>query len=667
MSKTRDALRYEVYQPRNWGRPTKVARALPPPYWGLDTERNTQAPRIGDFVCGWISNATESKPFTSFRDLEPGTYWIWNLGYDIEGLVRDLGKKEGWAMREDGTRFELDGAKCVYYHGKRFEYADEGGRRIFLEASSFYNRIPLKEAVKALCVCKCAGCVKHKGRPKEFAHCGEGEWNCPTKDPVDASKMSLKRYKCEKAYREMVDVYCARDARLAFRLLEFLRIGFEELGVAMNGTPIPIGGTPGSTARRLLRDSPPFPKVIWTTHRPFLETYCGGRFEILKRGVFPDARQYDLVSAYPWALSQCPMLTESAEKRFTRRLSDNALYGAYEISFKADEYLGVMPGWRANTRVYSAREERGWIAKPELSWLQEHGHTFEIHRGVEVFDENATDGWKQLVMPIFGGKEGHAWSCPALLDVGGCSCDPDERKARKGKPLALGAKVGVCSMYGILIQLIVKGGKWVPIEEAVNPVDFAGLLALEKGPKAFDAGQFYAPVYSSTLTSMVRVRVLDAAIEIGAEHAVASHTDSMLGTGKGRLREGSALGDWKLEKEADELIILKSGQYAIGETVKGRGFSKRKLNPQDEDEIAVRQRVDLWATEHTRRGRVGIKTANDWRDVSVIRDKVVANNIGWELKRKWESDWSAREIERRLIRGREWMDSEALRDVGSKP
>lgn len=652
MSKTRDALRVPVYQPRNWGIPAKKTRPLPEPWWGLDTERNTQpGADIGAFVCGWISDAAREYPFTTFTDLNPGTYWVHNVAYDIEGLVRDLGKDEGWAMREDGTPFQLGDAKCVYFHGKRFEYTDIDGRRVFLESSSFFNRIPLMEAAKTLCVCKCEPCLKHKKKPLEYQHCGSDEVACPTKDPIDASKMSLSKYQRDKAYRRAVDKYCAKDARIVYRLMRFLDRGFRDLNVYM-------GGTPGSTARRFLRNVPPFPKVIWTTHRSFLETYCGGRFEIVKRGVFHDAKQYDIISAYPKALSKCPMLTDAATHSFTRRVSDNALYGAYEIAFKTDEYLGVMPGWRGNTRVYSKAEKRGWICKPELDWLQNHGYDYTIHRGVEVFDENATNGWEEIVVPLFNQKEGHLLTCSVWVQLP-CNCG----KKLKGQPMGLGAKVGVNSLYGILIQLIEKGGKWVPIEEAVNPVDFAGLLALEKGAKAFEAGQFYAPVYSATLTSMVRTWLLETAVVAGLERVVAFHTDSLLTKDGATIPVGTELGNWSLEKEANELVILKSGQYAIGDAVKGRGFSKRKLNPDNEDEIAIRHKSDLWATSQMRRGRIGVKTARDWRDVSVIREKHVGNNVSLELKRKWEHDFSVRQIER-MIGRKDWMDSEALQGVG---
>jgi len=648
LSKTRDALRYPVYLPRVWGRGTK-SKPLPEPHLGLDTERDS---KNGKFVCGWVSNNLDSKPFTTFSDLSPATYWIWNLGYDIEGLIRDLGAEEGWAMREDGTRFELGEASCVYYHGKRFEWKDNVGKRIFLEASSFFNRIPLKEALKALCVCSCDGCKKHKKQPLDYQHCGKDYELCPTKDPVNAAKMSWSQYQKDNVYRALVNDYCAKDARGVWRLVNFLRLGFKELDIE-------IGGTPGATAKRFMANIPQFPKVIWQTHRKFLSAYCGGMFQINRRGVFHRARQYDKISAYPWALSLCPMLTESAYQQFSRTVSVDAHYGAYEVSFDSDEYFGIMPTWKGSTRVYSKGEERGWMTKPELDFLQDRGIDYKILAGVEVFDDNATNGWEELVIPMFLKKEGHTKECKIFLKEN-CDCN----RKLKGQPMSLGSKVGVNSLYGDLIQLILKGGVWLPIEQAKNPVDFAGTLALEKGPKAFDAGQFYAPLYSASLTAMVRIDLLKEALRIGAEKVVAFHTDSILTFGDAKMNVGDKLGDWSLEKEADELIILKSGQYSIGGTVKGRGFSKRKLNPDNEEEIAQRHKQDLWAESQMRRGRIGIKTATNWQDVSLIREKTVANNISWELKRKWLGGFGVREI-RRMIDRNEFEDSEALGNLNS--
>jgi hypothetical protein len=638
VSKIRDALKTPIYKPRNWGIPTP-GKQLPEPWYGLDTERDSKS---GKFVCGWIADTKREQAFNVIQDLPPATYWIWNLGYDIAGMIRDLGKNEGWAMREDGTRFTIQDASCVYFHGKRFEWKDSGGTRLFLEASSFFNRIALKEAAKTLCVCKCEPCRKHKKEPLAFQHCGSDEAKCPMKDPVDASKMSLNRFEVDRKYREIVNRYCAKDARIAFRLMDYLRIGFLELGEKLKWTePLHIGGTPGSTARRLLRNISPYPDVLWQTLRPFQEAYCGGRFEITRRGVMFDAKQYDKVSAYPWAQAQLPMLTKTASHVFTRRLDEASLYGAYEVGFKTDEYFGIMPGYIGNTRVYSKAEKRGWITKPELMWLSENGYDYTIHRGVEIHDPNWTHGWRDAIVPIFNMKQ-----------------------AGKGTPAGLGAKVGVNSSYGITVQLIRKGGIWEPITEGHTYTDFAGTLGLLEGPRAYEAGQLAAFAYGATLTAMVRVDLIDTAKIAGEENVVAFHTDSLLLKDGASIPVGEKLGDWSLEESAPELIILKTGQYAIGDKVKGRGFSKRKLDPNDEHEIARRHKEDLWAPKQMKRAMTGVKTAKSWDEVSLIREKKVANNIGWEHKRRWiPTGFGEREILRMLQR-REWQDSEALAGVG---
>lgn len=591
------ALKAPIFRPRKWGF-GGPGRPLPEPWFGLDTERDA---KTGKFVCGFANDGRNAVSFSSLPEVPIGTHWVWNLGYDIEGLMRDLRIEEGWAMREDGARFTLGNAKCVYYHGKRFEYRDHKGLRLFLEASSFYNRVSLAVASES------------------FGGKDTG---------VDASKMSLSRYEKEPKYRALVDKYCIKDALRALQLMIQLKQGFGELGVIM-------GGTPGSTAKRFLANVPTFPEVIWKTQRAFLSGYCGGRFEVLKRGVFENAIQHDIISAYPWALSKCPMLTKTAESRFSNRVSDGALYGVYEVALESDEYLGVVPSWKGATRVFSAAEDRCWLMRPEVEWLQKRNADLKILRGVEIFDENATLGWSPIVKSLF-----------------------DMKQRDKKSPKSLGAKVGINSLYGVMIQLVRRGGEWVPIEEAKNPVDFAGMWALEKGPVVFEAGQFYAPCYASTLTSMVRVKVLDAVLAVGEDYGIAAHTDSLLTTRKS-MKCGDGLGDWKVEEKAEQLVILKSGQYAIGDKVKGRGFSKRKLNPDDDAEVAQRHKEDLWAQYHLRRKRISVKSAKSWDEVSLIVDQKVRNNIGWEVKRKWPKEFSAR-----MVMKGEWIDSEPLIHTG---
>lgn len=588
-AKSEMALKWPVFRPRNWGKPAKQ-RHLPKPWFGLDTERDS---KTGEFVCGFAVGE-KLQEFRKMTDLENGTYWIWNLPYDSEGMLRDLNLEEAWAAKADGTEFPLMGGIAKYFHGKKFTWKAEGRRLDFIEASSFYNRCALAKI------------------DKKF---GEKDKR------VDAKKMSLSRYESDMEYRRLVREYCIQDSRLVYNAITDLQMGIAALGVE-------IGATPGATARGFLNRLGEFPDILWRTQHQFLRSYCGGRFEIVKRGVFDEIiYQYDIASAYPWALSQCPWLTNTAESRWTNRFSDNALYGTYRVSFEYDCYLGIAPAWKEGIRTYSKAEKDTWLSRPEVAWLLNHGAQIKILRALEVFDDNATDLWRQVIGELYAMK----------------SNAPDEATRR-------GAKVILNSQYGVLIQLIRRNGAWVPINEAKNPVDFAGKLALEEPPREFEGGKYYSPLYASNLTGLVRVKLLDAALAVGESAYIGGHTDSVLS--RKPLPDSflkKELGGWGLEEKATEAHICKTGMYSIGTKIKTRGITK------------VGTPDLLWKGEVERNVRCGIKSARDWKDVSVISKKMVANNLGVEKKRKWDRDFSLR-----LVETREWIDSEALAYVNTK-
>ena len=516
---------------------------------------------------------------------------MWNLAYDIEGMLRDLGTREAWAAKVDGASFDMMGGEAKYFHGKKFSLKLPGKRLQFIEASSFFNRCALSKIDKKY---------------------GEKD------SRVKASEMSLSRYEQDQAYRELVDLYCTQDAQLVYNAITDLAMGVRTLGVE-------LGATPGATTRGFLNRLGQFPDILWQTHFHFLKSYCGGRFEITKRGVFNEAvYQYDLVSAYPWALTQCPWLTSTAYFLWTNRFSDDALYGSYEIEFDYDNYLGVAPAWKNGVRVYSAGEKKTWMARPEVDWLLRHGAHIKIHRSIEIFDPNASGIWRDIILELFHVK----------------NTTKDEATRRA-------AKVLLNSMYGVLIQLVQDRGTWVPLGKALNPIDFAGLLALEEPPKQLEGGKNYAPVYAGHLTSLVRTRILDGAIAVGDSAYIGGHTDSLL-TRK-RLPDyllSKELGGWSLEESAMIAHVAMTGKYAIGGKVKVRGIT-RSGTPEL-----------LWAESVMRNSRIGIKSASNWSDVSVIKPKMVMNNYAIERKRVWERDLDARTIERM-----EHIDSQPFRLV----
>jgi len=578
LSKAKTAIAWDVYRPKKWGQPTK-SRALPEPWYGLDTERDAKS---GKLVCAWIVNNNGERKVADLFDCPTGTYWVYNLAYDIEGMLRDLQIDNAWAAKADGARFELEGGTAVYYHGKRFDYRKKGESWRFLEAAAFNGRRPLS--------------------------------TLGAKEEVDASAMSLWKYQRDADYRQKVDDYCINDARIVYDWIMGLAESCRTLGVE-------IGGTPGATARRFMNRLGEFSPVLWKTHKEFLRSYCGGRFEVCKRGVLFDVAKYDLVSAYPWALAQCPWLTKNARSNWVRRLNDDALYGSYKVNFEEDDYLGIAPMWKAGVRVYSGKENGCWLTLPEVRYLRDNGVNHEIVRGTEIVDENAGDMWKQTVDGLF--------------------------KLKKKEGVGWGAKILLNSQYGVLIQLVRKSGKWVPIGEAKHPVDFAGLLELEEPEKAFEGGKYYSPAYAGHLTALVRLRLLAAAKDVGYEAYIGGHTDSVLASGKMRKGLGEGLGDWALEDFAPKAEVCKSGIYAMGDLVKIRGITRKGTADM------------LWDDTLQRKTRIGIKSAKNWDEVSLIVGKRVAHNYMIENKRDW-----IKNLTRLTIAKEEYIDSKPWIEVG---
>jgi hypothetical protein len=589
VSKAQRALDWPVYRPHDWGK-CRVSRGLGRPWWGLDTERDAES---GEFVCCWgVREDGDVKRFGGLEELEKGTYWIWNLGYDVEGLLRDLDIDEGWAAKVDGARFMLKGGKGVYFHGKQFCWNGPNGVVRLVEASSFWGKVPLRVL--------------------------------GAKGGVDAGKMNLGRYMGDGEYRKVVDDYCVQDARIVIDNILRLEEGVRGLGVE-------LGSSPGATARGFMNRMGGYPRVIWKTHKDFLRAYGGGRFEITKRGDFEGpVYQYDIASAYWWALTQCPWLTDGAYHRNVREVGEGALYGVYRVGFDTDEYLGLAPKWRGGIRVYSAGEEACWLTKPEVEWLRGRGHEVDVHRGVEIYDDGATDLWARVFRELFRLK-----------------------KSNDDNPVRDGAKTVGCSIYGILIQLVRKAGEWGPIDEVEDPVDFAGELALSAGPRSFQAGGRYAPVYASTLTGLTRVKLVDAAVSLEPEDYIGGHTDSIVSLKPLKKDLGDELGQWKLEIKAESASVCKTGMYslnrwdfgemgALGSKMKMRGITRDGMGEM------------LWAEKFTRKQRIGIKRAKNWGEVSLIRKAEVANNYNVEKKRDWVG---------RLKRGA-WIDSKAYRMIG---
>jgi hypothetical protein len=148
-------------------------------------------------------------------------------------------------------------------------------------------------------------------------------------------------------------------------LAEKIREGFLELGLPFT-FPFTIGTVAGSLAakNRIQNHWQEAPKELET---PIRSAFFGGREQCARYGHFPSAVQWDIKSAYGWALMQMPSMRDCVwAKRPNYELEDHQWYLA-KVSWDIDEGkhpVMPFPFRDADGRVHYPPRGTGWYWSP---------------------------------------------------------------------------------------------------------------------------------------------------------------------------------------------------------------------------------------------------------------------------------------------------------------
>lgn len=332
--------------------------------------------------------------------------------------------------------------------------------------------------------------------------------------------------------------------------------------------------------------------------------YGGGRFEMLKCGrANQTVYQYDINSAYPYAISQLPSL---ANGRWAYRSSNDlirsvARMGVYHIRFQINPFAPTSNLLRSMPFLH--RDERGritfpcvvdtWVWSPEL-WGKAGFPGLEIIEGWEFVEESEERPFAWLAENYAIRKE----------------------YKRNGNPAQLALKLQMNSMYGKLAQRV----GWN--QEKMMP------------PK------WHQLEWAGWVTSYCRAMVFKAGLHAGTD-LVSYETDAVYTTKRiaEHLDIGDGLGQWE-ETVYDDFIYLQSGAWfglQDGQWKdKYRGFDKGSLDV-DAAMTALSLDSSRWAILGTTQRFVGFAQALHtdflaWREFQT--DKSRAMRIGGEGKRR---------------------------------
>lgn len=251
-------------------------------------------------------------------------------------------------------------------------------------------------------------------------------------------------------------------------------------------------------------------------------SYFGGRFEILKRGLIGTAHLYDINSAYPFALANIPDMTKGNWVR-SKTIVNDAQLGFFKIiaNIPDDKYVPPFP-FSTNNKIFFPTGK--FITYCTLDELQACSETkfYKILESYQYVDKNPDYIYKDFIESIYGKRQAY--------------------KAQKN-PLQLPLKIILNSIYGKTAQRV-----------------------------GYRIGNMFSPVIASQITGKARAMLYDFVMKNDLEQDVVSFaTDSIITTKKLDINSDH-LGGFKYENSGDDVYVLQNGIYRFNGKWKKRGI-----------------------------------------------------------------------------------------------
>lgn len=332
----------------------------------------------------------------------------------------------------------------------------------------------------------------------------------------------------------LIRPYMYKELRLMVKLCSQLRTLLATIDVQPKGWH-----GPGAIATALLKKE----KVIITPDADYVReaaqyAYAGGRFESFRTGIYNEpVYQYDIRSAYPYALTQCPNLDEAYSVAFG--LDNPPDFSLVKTTYTNPDMPrhGINPFFvrHRNSIFYPNGLWKGWVWGIEYKAAKKHWPNHIHSEEVILFDTSNGMAFEWIE-------------------------DMYEKRAkwkREGNPAQLAAKLGMNSVYGKLAQRV----GWDQV--------------MRKAPR------YHQLRWAGFITATCRAKMYDAMMQ-NPENVIAIETDGIFSQSPLDLDIGEGLGQFELA-EYSGILYIQSGVYfttSDGNWSKGktRGFSANKAN-----------------------------------------------------------------------------------------
>ena len=378
-----------------------------------------------------------------------------------------------------------------------------------------------------------------------------------------------------------------------------------------------------------------------------LKSYSGGRFEVIKRGYFDKLYMYDINSAYPYVISD--LIEANGNIRVNKEFMEDSTYSYFLCNFNIDECI-ISPlkyyikGIHGLVYPYGKFNEI-YLSKEEFKLIDSLGIDLNIKKAVHLFNERENKPFEWI-------KE--------IYDL------RQKYKDNKNK-LEYILKIAMNSIYGCMIQTNLKYDRKNPKEidnfmDNLKEIIFCSECGYEDNltddiicPKCgeqlslmfrvgeYHGGQFFNPVYGSTITANTRVKLFQDSLHKNKleKNILMYATDSITFDKKIKhLDIDKGLGNYS-ESNKMEGLILGSGLYGFYDKdfiVKNNKFGSRSFGKIDIVNVAKEHKNDNSFKYNYRKVKKLKESKKDFTEINKFSDMEKELNINFDKRRAWERE-----------------------------
>jgi len=552
------------------------ASKTPRYFVGVDTETdNGNIFLIADSDGNYLDGTITFERVAEFLFQHEGEWiFFYNLGYDADCILKllpeDILKQYKWKKE---LRFQYKKYK-IHYIDKRKLTISKGKHSISCyDIAQYYDKQPLDVASESIGISLDQEYLKIKKKRKIL------------------SKFYYSRNK------RQIRAYCIEDCRLTRELSEYWISTFE----AVFGFYTHNWISAGYLAEKVLIHNnisiPFFNELPYSLQELARNSFYGGRFELIKRGFIGECYLYDLNSAYPYALSTLPDITNGRWFE-SKRVHPKAKLGFFFIEADISDKVKIAPFpfvKKNRTICYPSGKFRTHVTLDELQMVNSDPEIkYKILESWQFIPKkNTSYPFKDFITQQYYKR----------LEL-----------KEEHNPLEKAIKIVLNSIYGKMAQ-------------RTNNV----------------IGNLFNPVIASYITGYTRRQLYDFTKKNKLDgHVVAYATDSVACQKKIKNLDSKKLGKMKLDKQATDVIFLSNGFYLFNGVWKNRGIGYDKDRKIEIEHLDTRIRKDgqlyigvkSTRTTHIKSGIL----YNRLKKVGKIEEYEKKINLNSDKKRFWDSD-----------------------------